>query len=73
MKHLQVLFEPSWATLELELASVMHGTIKSYGALYNGQSPVNLYKPISLVMTLTSMLSSCPSLIEMCPVQYMPK
>lgn len=49
MKHLQVLFEPCWAMLELELASVMHGTIKSYGALYSGQSLANLYKPVPLV------------------------
>ncbi|KAK9816005.1 hypothetical protein WJX74_009869 [Apatococcus lobatus] len=60
MRHLQVLFEPCWGMLELELASAMHSTIKSYGALYNGQSPSNLYKPVPLVravmyvQTLTS-------------------
>ena len=46
---IQVLFEPSWGILELELASVMHRTIRSYGALYTGQDPSNLYKPVPLV------------------------
>lgn len=46
---MQVLFEPSWGILELELASVMHRTIKSYGALYTHQDPSNLYKPVPLV------------------------
>ena len=49
MDRLQMLFEPSWGILELELASVMHSTIKSYGALYSGQDPADLYTPVPTV------------------------
>ncbi len=48
-EQMQMLFEPSWGMLELELATVMHRTIKSYGALYTQQDPSNLYKPVPLV------------------------
>ncbi len=48
-KGLQMLFEPSWGILELEIAAVMHRTTKSYGALYMGQTLSTLHKPVALV------------------------
>ncbi|KAK9862353.1 hypothetical protein WJX84_000490, partial [Apatococcus fuscideae] len=64
MDRLQMLFEPSWGILELELASVMHSTIKSYGALYSGQDPADLYTPVPTVRAVMYVQTLTSSIME---------
>ncbi len=42
--EVRVLMEPSWAVLEFELASALHGVIKMYWRRYNVRSQL-IFRP----------------------------
>ena len=70
--ELRVLMEPSWAVLEFELASAMHGVIKKYWRSQNVRREM-IFRPMPQVWLASCLLYALDSILHCGPAHGWPE